>query len=101
MNEQNTDTPTTQDYVRAAIAGDALKAQEIFNQLMAPKVVDAIDQAREQVAQNYFGQHEVVVDEPGQPEIEDSAAVQVANSDDGSAEQDNALEQEEESNENA
>lgn len=90
---------TTQDYVRAAIAGNAAKAQEIFSQLMAPKVVDAIDQARVQVAQNYFGQHEVVVDEPEQPEIEDSAAVQVASSDEG--DENDTTNQEEESNENA
>lgn len=101
MSEQTIDTPTTQDYVRAAIAGDAVKAQELFNQLMAPRVVDAIDQARTEVAQNYFGQHEVVVDEPGQPEIEDSAAVQVAaSSEEGDIEQDET-QQEEEPNENA
>lgn len=100
MSEHNIDTPTTQDYVRAAIAGDAAKAQEIFSQLMAPKIVDAVDQARTEVAQSYFGQHEVVVDEPGQPEIEDSAAVQVANSEEGDVEQDEP-QQEEESDENA
>lgn len=91
------ETVTTQDYVRAAIAGNAAKAQEIFSQLMAPKVVDAIDAARTEVAQNYFGQHEVVVDEPEQPEIEDSAAVQVADS----GQDTDTEEPQEESNEDA
>ena len=94
---------TTQDYVRAAIAGDALKAQEIFQQLMSPKVVDAIDQKKTEIAQNYFGQQpEVIVDNPDSPEIEDSAAVQNARSnqaDDG--EQQDTADTEEESNENA
>lgn len=50
---------TTQDYVRASIAGDAVKAKEIFNQLMAPKLVDAVDATKHEVAQNYFGKPEV------------------------------------------
>lgn len=50
---------TTQDYVRASIAGDAVKAKEIFNQLMAPKLVDTIDATKHEVAQNYFGKPEV------------------------------------------
>lgn len=49
-------TVTTTDYVRAALSGDAIKAKEIFNQLMAPKIVDAVDTTRHEVAQNYFGQ---------------------------------------------
>jgi glycerol-3-phosphate dehydrogenase len=93
---------TTQDYVRAAIAGDALKAQEIFQQLMSPKVVDAVDQKKTEIAQNYFGQQpEVIVDNPDVPEIEDSAAVQNANSNRDNDEQQNTADTEEESNENA
>lgn len=94
---------TTQDYVRAAIAGDALKAQEIFQQLMSPKIVDAIDQKKTEIAQNYFGQQpEVVVDNPDVPEIEDSAAVQNANSKQESEdEQSITTDTEEESNEDA
>lgn len=75
---------TTQDYVRATIAGDAVKAKEIFNQLMAPVVIDAIDAKRNEVAQTYFG---------GQPEVEPAAG-------EVSDEQD-ANQQEEEADENA
>ena len=90
-------TVTTTDYVRAAIAGDAIKAKEIFNQLMAPKVTDAVDARKTEIAQNYFGE---------KPEIESSAAVQTANQDDTTDEvvDDEATEtnsKEEEANENA
>ena len=102
------ETVTTQDYVRAAIAGNALKAQEIFNQLMAPKVSDAIDQKRTEVARDYFGQQEpeVVVDTLPAPELEDTAAVQVAQSNNDEEVEEPASdaqdqEQEEESHENA
>lgn len=91
---------TTQDYVRAAIAGDALKAQEIFQQLMGPKIVDAVDQKRTEIAQNYFGQQpQADVDVP---EVEDSAEVQDTSSEnDTGDEQLTATDTEEESNENA
>jgi hypothetical protein len=91
-------TFTTTDYVRAALSGDALKAKEIFNQLMAPKVVDAVDTTRHEVAQNYFGQR---------PEIE--TAVQADDDQDtqqdGKAEitdgeQDTETEEEDTANEN-
>lgn len=68
---------STVDYVRAALSGDALKAKEIFSQLMAPKVVDAIDAKKLEVAQNYFTK----------PEIEPTAAEQRAEDADESEEQ--------------
>ena len=64
---------TTQDYVRAAIAGDAVKAKEIFNQLMAPKVVSAIDAAKNEVAQSYFGEKPEVEEPAGEADTEQSA----------------------------
>lgn len=66
-------TVTTVDYVRASLAGDALKAKEIFNQLMAPKVVDAIDIAKHEVAQNYFGEKPEVEQIAQQSDAEASA----------------------------
>lgn len=66
-------TVTTVDYVRASLAGDALKAKEIFNQLMAPKIVDAVDTVRHEVAQNYFGEKPEVEQPPQQADAEASA----------------------------
>lgn len=80
------DPVTTVDYVRAAIGGDAVKAKEIFNQLMSPKVVDAIDVARNEVAQNYFG-HAPKTEEPvSAEETEENTET----SDEASTEEDNS-----------
>lgn len=83
---------TTQDYVRASIAGDAVKAKEIFNQLMAPKVVDAVDATKHEVAQNYFGKPEV---EP----VAQSDAEEAETADESDTEQ--VTDNEEEKDENA
>lgn len=83
---------TTQDYVRASIAGDAVKAKEIFNQLMAPKIVDAVDATKHEVAQNYFGKPEV---EP----VAQSDAEEAETADESDTEQ--VTDNEEEKDENA
>lgn len=90
---------STQDYVRASLAGDAIKAQEIFNQLMAPKVVDAIADKKVEIAQSYFGK----------PELEATAAEQTADETDATETEEEQAEvadeqvtdQEEETDENA
>lgn len=88
---------STQDYVRASLAGDAMKAQEIFNQLMAPKVVDAIADKKVEIAQSYFGK----------PEVEASAAEQVADqeteteTEEAEVPDEEVTDQEEETDENA
>jgi hypothetical protein len=80
---------TTQDYVRASIAGDAVKAKEIFNQLMAPKLVDTIDATKHEVAQNYFGK----------PEVEPVAQSDEASQDDEQSDTEQVTDNEEEKDE--
>jgi hypothetical protein len=80
---------TTQDYVRASIAGDAVKAKEIFNQLMAPKLVDTIDATKHEVAQNYFGK----------PEVEPVAQSDEATQDDEQSDTEQVTDNEEEKDE--
>ena len=91
---------TTVDYVRAAIGGDAIKAKDIFNQLMSPKVVDAVDTARNEVAQNYFGQQQPA-EEPVNDQSETDETEIEASSEENSESSETDTEKEEPENENA
>lgn len=95
------DPVTTVDYVRAAISGDAIKAKEYFDQLMAAKVVDVVDTTRHEIAQNYFGHAPEVEDETEEEATEQDIEANSEVSDDDSENSETDKNKEEPANENA
>jgi hypothetical protein len=60
---------STRDLIDAIYAGDASSIEAAFNQTMAVKVSEKLDDMRADVAQNMFASQEEVVEEEKEPKI--------------------------------
>lgn len=71
MSDTNTEYTTT-DLVQQCVAGDAAKAADTLSALLGPKLVDAIQAKKVEVAQSMYGNAPVADQQVEEPPVEGS-----------------------------